>query len=112
LIDFCPSLEENLEVKAGELAKRFDEPIDLRGGCSDRFADFLRAGQQTAHDDLGAIPGATELILLLESDVWSDEVGVPAPEAKPLFTERHCKCERQNGSASVERSTSPVLINS
>ncbi len=59
-----------------------------------------------------AVPGASDLILLLESDEWSEEAGIPAPEVKPLFTERRCKCESQNGSASVERSTTPISNNS
>lgn len=44
-----------LEVKAGELAKRHDEPwIDLCGGCADGFENWLRSGKETAHNGLGA----------------------------------------------------------
>jgi hypothetical protein len=46
-----------LEIKAGELAKRFGEPIDLCGDCSDRFGDWLRSGKHPAQLGLGAPMG-------------------------------------------------------
>ena len=36
-----------LELKAGDLAKRHEEPwIDLCASCADRFDDWLRSGRQ------------------------------------------------------------------
>ena len=44
-----------LEIKAGELAKRRDEPwIDLCGPCTDRFVDWLRTGKEGVQNGLGA----------------------------------------------------------
>jgi hypothetical protein len=34
-----------VELKAGALGSRHDEPIDLCGTCQDRFDDWLRGGQ-------------------------------------------------------------------
>ena len=48
----------NPEIKAGELAKRHDEPwIDLCGPCAYRFEDWLRSGKQTPQNGLGATMG-------------------------------------------------------
>jgi hypothetical protein len=38
-----------LEITAGELVNRLDEPyLDLCAGCADRLIDWLRGGRQTA----------------------------------------------------------------
>jgi DNA-directed RNA polymerase subunit RPC12/RpoP len=45
-----------LEVKAGDLVKRHDAPLDLCGACAERFEDFLRGSHQGSPcDGLGAI---------------------------------------------------------
>jgi hypothetical protein len=48
-----------LEVKAGDLANRVEEPyFDLCAECAARFLDWLRSGRQNGQHDAGAI-GAT-----------------------------------------------------
>jgi hypothetical protein len=37
-----------LEIKAGALGARHDEPIDLCGDCQARFDDWLKGGGLTA----------------------------------------------------------------
>jgi hypothetical protein len=45
-----------LEVKAGDLANRVDEPyFDLCASCADRFLDWLRSGRL---NDAGAFGAA------------------------------------------------------
>jgi hypothetical protein len=48
-----------LEIKAGALGARHDEPIDLCGTCQDRFEDWLRSGQHNAHNATVAAAGST-----------------------------------------------------
>ncbi|MFI5455640.1 MAG: hypothetical protein ACHRXM_09330 [Isosphaerales bacterium] len=44
-----------LQIVAGELANRHDEPwIDLCGSCVDRFGDWLRSG--SPHNGAAAAP--------------------------------------------------------
>jgi len=43
-----------VEVGAGPLAIARGEPLDLCGECTERFNDWLKTGQQAAHDGLGA----------------------------------------------------------
>jgi hypothetical protein len=45
-----------LEVKAGELVKRCDYPLDLRGRCADRFDDWPELEHGGAQTDMKAIP--------------------------------------------------------
>lgn len=55
-----------LEVKAGELANRVEEPyLDLCAGCVDRFLDWLREGRQNALTGVGA--GTAELVRELDT---------------------------------------------
>ena len=45
-----------LEVRAGDLANRIEEPyLDLCGSCVDRFPDWLRSGQRNGQHDVGTI---------------------------------------------------------
>ena len=67
-----------LEVKAGELAKRHDEPwIDLCGSCTDRFVDWLRTGKEGVQNGLGATMGglAVETSRSQPADADSDPGG-------------------------------------
>jgi hypothetical protein len=51
-----------LEVKAGDLANRIEEPyFDLCASCVDRFLDWLRSGRQNGQHDAVAI-GATSTV--------------------------------------------------
>jgi hypothetical protein len=46
-----------LEVKAGDLVNRVEEPyIDLCGSCVDRFQDWLRSGRQNGLPTVGTAP--------------------------------------------------------
>jgi hypothetical protein len=48
-----------LELKAGDLAKRHDEPwIDLCGACSELFSSWLRSGRQDVQTVREMIPAA------------------------------------------------------
>jgi hypothetical protein len=38
----------SIEIKAGGLGSRHDEPLDLCGDCQARFDDWLRSGRQNA----------------------------------------------------------------
>ena len=41
-------------ILSGDLTKQFAEPwVDLCSGCSERFADWLKSGRQTHHDEPG-----------------------------------------------------------
>jgi hypothetical protein len=42
-----------LEIKAGALGARHDEPIDLCGTCQERFEDWLRGGRQNGLNEVG-----------------------------------------------------------
>jgi hypothetical protein len=51
-----------LEVKAGDLANRIEEPyFDLCGSCVDRFLDFLRSGRQNGQDGAVATPAVESI---------------------------------------------------
>jgi hypothetical protein len=42
-----------LEIKAGLLARRFSEPLDLCTDCGSLFANWLRSGRQTRQNGPG-----------------------------------------------------------
>jgi hypothetical protein len=44
-----------VELKAGALGSRHDEPLDLCGDCQARFDDWLRGGRQNAGFEPGTI---------------------------------------------------------
>jgi hypothetical protein len=47
-----------LELKAGDLATRHDEPwLDLCASCTDRFGDWLKSGREPVQTGLGAPMG-------------------------------------------------------
>jgi hypothetical protein len=52
-----------LEVKAGDLANRIEEPyFDLCAGCIDRFLDWLRSGRQNGQHAAVAAPAVESAV--------------------------------------------------
>ena len=66
-------------------------PILMRHGAHHYYGHSGRIARGLPNrrrgNEFSARPAASDLILLLESDEWSEEAGIPAFEVKPLFTE-------------------------